>query len=189
MEGWAVFTLNSLIKHLDHSYSSWQFHTQENSCCSWCWMWKKLWKCYFLFSCLSSSSLSVLKANSQQSDLLRQTSYNWFVTLGESQVHFSQICVFLNTDFGRSGSGRDFGREKLLGYKNRTELLTPPAVLSFLCSGFYFLHHSFCFGKETCKAIWREKKIKPYFWFRHKVTILNRPQTSSVAQLIHLLAA
>lgn len=106
-----------------------------------------------LFSCLSPSSPSVLKANSQQSDLLRQTSYNWFVTLGESQANFSQICVFLNTDFGRSGSDRDFRRKKLLGCKNRTELLTPPAELRFLCSGFYFLHHSFYFGKETCTEI------------------------------------
>lgn len=176
MEGWGVFTPNSLIKCLNRSYSSWQFHTQENPCCSWCWMWQKLWKCYFLFSCLSPSSISVLKANSQQSHQLRQTSYNWFATLRKSQVHFSQICVFLNTDFGRSGSGRDFGRKKLLGSKNRTELLTPPAVLRFLCSWFYFLHHSF-FGKETCTEIWREKisnnifgsDTKSPFWTGHRL--------------------
>lgn len=119
-------------------------------------MWQKLWKCYFLFSCLSPSSLCVLKANSQQPDLLRQTSYNWFVTLRENQVHFSQICGFLNTDFGRRGRGRDFRRKKLFGSKNRNELLTPPAVLR-LCSGFYFLHHSFYFGKETCTANCRGK--------------------------------
>lgn len=99
------------------------------------------WSCgsYFLFSSyLSLNSLSELKAYSHKSDPLRQTSYNWFVTLRESQGHFSQICIFLNTDFGRSGTGRDFGIKKLLRSKNRIELLTPPAVLRFLFSWFTF---------------------------------------------------
>lgn len=56
------------------------------------------------------------------------------VCYSESSAVFinCKICVFLNTDFGRGG--RDFGRETLLRSKNRTELLTPPVVLRFLCS-------------------------------------------------------
>lgn len=131
--------------------------------------------------CLSPNSLSELKANSQQSDLPRQTSYNWFVTLRESQVHFSQICVFLNTDFGTSGSGRDFGRKKLLRSKNRIELLTPPAVQTFLCSWFTFCISVSSLAKKLTQSSEEKKKIRQYFSFRHGATILTGPQTSSKA--------
>lgn len=53
-------------------------------------------------------------------------------------MHFSLIYVFLNTDFGRSGSGREFARKKSLRSKNRIELLTPAAILGFLCATYFF---------------------------------------------------
>lgn len=86
-------------------------------------------------------------------------------------MHFSQTHVFLNTDFGRGG--RDFGRETLLRTKNRTELLTPPAVLRFFMFMVCFLHLSFFFGKETCTELWREKNIRRYFSFRHEEGTVN----------------
>lgn len=111
---------------------------------------------------LSPDSLSELKASAQQSDLPRQTSYNWFVTLRERQVHFSQVYVFLNADFGRSGSGRGFGRKKLLRSKNRIELLTPPAALRFLCSLFTFCISVSSLARKLCS----EEKKKYHSTFR-----------------------
>lgn len=70
-------------------------------------------------------------------------------------MHFSQVCVFLNTDFGRSGSGRGFGRKKLLRSKNRIELLTPPAALRFLCSLFTFCISVSSLTRKLCSE---EKK-------------------------------
>lgn len=107
-------------------------------------------------------------------------------------MHFSLIYVFLNTDFGRSGSGREFARKKSLRSKNRTELLTPAAILGFLCATYFFFFF-FCISVSSlAKKLVQSsenKNVRRHFSLSYRATILvhQSRHTSSKVQLIHLL--
>lgn len=104
-------------------------------------------------------------------------------------MHFSLIYVFLNTDFGRSGSGREFARKKSLRSKNRIELLTPAAILGFLCATYFFFCISVSSLAKKLVQSSENKNVRRHFSLSYRATILvhQSRHTSSKVQLIHLL--